>query len=103
MIVAQNPVIHVDLNLMTDTKDMVLIQENPEETEELSKLRCQDISIEDVAEIQKRKRVRSANYPGLSATASIFSSDTFMRFGIIKNELHNIKRVQLKRVSVGKL
>uniref|UniRef100_A0A6P7GPB7 Uncharacterized protein LOC114340501 n=1 Tax=Diabrotica virgifera virgifera TaxID=50390 RepID=A0A6P7GPB7_DIAVI len=67
------------------------------EIEELSKLRCTSEMTEVVAEREKRRR-RCADYPGLAFASSIFSSDTLMKFSIIKNELHNIMNTQLKRV-----
>ena len=68
------------------------------EIEELSKLRCQSLATEVVAERYKR---RCSDYPGLAfGRSGIYSSNTMMKFGIIKNELHNIMNVQLKRVSI---
>lgn len=69
------------------------------ETEELSKLRCTSERTEVIAEREKRRRQRCADYPGLAFGSSIFSSDTLMKFSVIKNELHNILNSQLKRVS----
>jgi len=65
------------------------------EVEELAKLRCQSISTEAVAERHKRRRC--SDYPGLAFGRSIFSSNTMMKFSVIKNELHNIMNVQLRR------
>lgn len=70
------------------------------ETEELSKLRCTSECTEIVAEREKRRRQRCADYPGLAFGSSIFSSDTLMKFSVIRNELHNILNSQLKRVSI---
>lgn len=67
------------------------------ELEELAKLRCQSVATEVVAERYKR---RCSDYPGFAFGSSIFSSNTLMKFSIIKNELHNIMNVQLKRVSM---
>lgn len=67
------------------------------ELEELAKLRCQSVATEVVAERYKR---RCSDYPGFAFGSSIFSSNTLMKFSIIKNELHNIMNVQLKRVSI---
>ncbi|XP_071538571.1 uncharacterized protein Tm1 isoform X2 [Panulirus ornatus] len=64
------------------------------ELEELAKLRCQSVATEVVAERYKR---RCSDYPGFAFGSSIFSSNTMMKFSIIKNELHNIMNVQLKR------
>lgn len=69
------------------------------ETEELSKLRCQSVRTEVLAEKFRRKN-RCADYPGFAFASSVFSSDTMMKFNIIKNELHNIMNNQLKRVSL---
>lgn len=69
------------------------------ETEELSKLRCTSERTEVIAEREKRRRQRCADYPGLAFGSSIFSSDTLMKFSVIRNELHNILNSQLKRVS----
>lgn len=71
------------------------------ETEELSKLRCTSECTEVVAEREKRRRQRCADYPGLAFGSSIFSSDTLMKFSVIRNELHNILNSQLKRVSTN--
>ncbi|KAG8225391.1 hypothetical protein J437_LFUL004591 [Ladona fulva] len=70
------------------------------ETEELARLRCPSESAEVVAEreLRRRGRRRCADYPGLAFGSSIFSSDTMMKFSIIRNELHNIMNTQLKRV-----
>jgi len=65
-----------------------------DEIEELSKLRCASVATEVVAE---RYRRRCADYPGLAFGRSIFSSNTMMKFSVIKNELHNIMNVQLRR------
>ncbi|XP_019877625.2 tropomyosin isoform X6 [Aethina tumida] len=68
------------------------------EVVELSKLRCTSERTEVVAERETRRRNRRcADYPGLAFASSIFSSDTLMKFSIIRNELHNIMNTQLKR------
>jgi len=77
-----------------------------EDTDELwAKLRCGSLRTEEVAEREKQKQERLAkrqnrckDYPGLAFGSAMFGSDTTMRFNIIKNELHNIMRSQLKRV-----
>merc|ERR1719342_1486856 len=77
-----------------------------EDTDELwAKLRCGSLRTEEVAEREKQKQERQAkrqnrcaDYPGLAFGSAMFGSDTTMRFNIIKNELHNIMRSQLKRV-----
>ncbi|XP_065170705.1 tropomyosin isoform X6 [Atheta coriaria] len=72
-------------------------QEDPE-YEELARLRCTSERTEVVAERETRRRKRRcADYPGLAFGSSIFSSDTLMKFSIIRNELHNIMNTQLKR------
>ncbi|XP_034112688.2 uncharacterized protein DDB_G0288805 isoform X17 [Drosophila albomicans] len=75
---------------------------NPEDedtqTAEWSKLRCTSEAAEIVAEREaRRNKGRCADYPGLAFGRSIFSSDTMMKFNIIRNELHNIMNTQLKR------
>lgn len=72
--------------------------ENDPEAAEWSKLRCTSERTEDVAEREHRRQRRCADYPGLAFGRSIFSSDTMMKFNIIRNELHNIMKTQLKRV-----
>lgn len=68
------------------------------ETTELARLRCPSVRTELVAERETRKRRRCADYPGFAFGSSIFSSDTMMKFSLIKNELQNIKNTILKRV-----
>lgn len=76
-------------------------QEEDPEIEELAKLRCPSERAEVVAEREIRRRNRRcADYPGLAFGSSIFSSDTLMKFSIIRNELHNIMNTQLKRVGL---
>ena len=79
-------------NVDDETKDI----SDEHELEELAKLRCQSVATEVVA---ARLRRRCSDYPGFAFGSSIFSSNTLMKFSIIKNELHNIMNVQLKRVS----
>lgn len=75
--------------------------EDPE-MEELARMRCTSERAEVVAEREARRRKRRcADYPGLAFGSSVFSSDTLMKFAIIRNELHNIMNTQLKRVRVG--
>lgn len=71
--------------------------EDPE-TAELAKLRCTSECTEILAERESRRRRRCADYPGLAFGSSIFSSDTMMKFALIKNELQNIKNTALRRV-----
>ncbi|KRG01416.1 uncharacterized protein Dmoj_GI22927, isoform D [Drosophila mojavensis] len=75
---------------------------NPEDedsqAQEWAKLRCTSEAAEIVAEREaRRNKGRCADYPGLAFGRSIFSSDTMMKFNIIRNELHNIMNTQLKR------
>lgn len=73
--------------------------ENDPEAAEWSKLRCTNERCEVVAEREyRRQNRRCADYPGLAFGRSIFSSDTMMKLNIIRNELHNIMKTQLKRV-----
>ncbi|KAL1140017.1 hypothetical protein AAG570_006994 [Ranatra chinensis] len=70
------------------------------ELKELSMLRCPSECTEIIAEREQRRldrHRRCADYPGLAFGSSVFSSDTIMKFNIIKNELHNILNSQLKR------
>ena len=82
------------------------VNEDAETTEFWSKLRCGSLRTEEVAEREKQKQERmknrqsrqSSDSPGLAFGSAMFGSDTTMKFNIIKNELHNIMRSQLKRV-----
>lgn len=76
------------------------VEEDPE-LAELAKLRCPSERTEIQAEREARRRKRCADYPGLAFGCSIFSSDTMMKFSLIKNELQNIMGNQLKRVSIA--
>ncbi len=95
-----------------------------EEQQELAKLKCASLSTEEVVDRQRAKQEReerrremrggggggrnvvsdgrrmAADYPGLAfGSAGMFGgSDTMMKFSVIKNELHNIMRSQLRRV-----
>lgn len=81
------------------SEDMMEMEENDPEAAEWSKLRCTSERTEVVAEREyRRQNRRCADYPGLAFGRSIFSSDTMMKFNIIRNELHNIMKTQLKRV-----
>lgn len=73
--------------------------ENDPEAAEWVKLRCTSERTEVVAEREARRQKRCADYPGLAFGRSVFSSDTMMKFNIIRNELHNIMKTQLKRVT----
>ena len=79
--------------------------EAAEEDEEWSKLRCGSLTTEEIVrkekqkeDRQKNRQNRCADYPGFAFGSAMFGSDTTMKFNIIKNELHNIMRSQLKRV-----
>lgn len=77
--------------------------ENDPEAAEWLKLRCTSERTEVVAEREyRRQNRRCADYPGLAFGRSIFSSDTMMKLNIIRNELHNIMKTQLKRVRVAR-
>jgi len=78
------------------------VEEDPE-LAELAKLRCPSERAEVQAEREARRRKRCADYPGLAFGCSIFSSDTMMKFSLIKNELQNIMGNQLKRVSIARV
>ncbi|XP_045775978.1 tropomyosin isoform X19 [Maniola jurtina] len=73
------------------------VSDDDPETAELAKLRCPSECTEVLAARENRRRRRCADYPGLAFGSSIFSSDTMMKFSIIKNELQNIKNTALKR------
>lgn len=93
------PAEDVDLNGNNNNNNVALSTAGGDaEAEELSKLRCQSVRTEVLAEKFRRKN-RCADYPGFAFASSVFSSDTMMKFNIIKNELHNIMNNQLKRVS----
>lgn len=71
-----------------------------DDTELLAKLRCPSESAEVIAEREKRRqRRRCPDYPGLALSSSVFSTETGMKFSIIRNELHNVLKPQLRRVS----
>ncbi|KZC10871.1 Tropomyosin [Dufourea novaeangliae] len=74
--------------------------EDPELVE-LAKLRCPSERAEVQAEREARRRRRCADYPGLAFGSSIFSSETMIKFRLIKNELQNTMGNQLKRVSIA--
>ena len=70
-----------------------------------SSLRCTAEQTEEIAKREKakkereeRRKSRGSDYPGLAFGSAMFGSDTTMKFNIIKNELHNIMRSQLRRV-----
>lgn len=75
------------------------LEEDPE-LAELAKLRCPSERTEVQAEREARRRKRCSDYPGLAFGSSIFSSDTMIKFSLIRNELKNIMGNQLKRVSI---
>lgn len=73
-------------------------EEEDDEMVELAKLRCTSERTEVVAEREIRRQKKCADYPGLAFGRSIFSSDSMMKFNIIRNELQNIMNNQLRRV-----
>jgi len=95
-----------NLALESPVSDLPTPENEDAETSELwAKLRCGSLRTEEVAEREKQKQERMKNrqnrcadYPGLAFGSAMFGSDTMMKFNIIKNELHNIMRSQLKRV-----
>merc|ERR1712226_596202 len=91
-----------DLNSKTEENkaEFVTDEDSDAETAELSRLRCTSVRTEVIAEKKQRRdrRNRCADYPGLAFGSAAFGSETMMKFNIIKNELHNIMRSQLKRV-----
>lgn len=85
------------------TDEGIAIDDDDGQSAEWAKLRCTSEAAEIVAEREaRRNKNRCADYPGLAFGRSIFSSDTMMKFNIIRNELHNIMNTQLKRVN-GKI
>ncbi|KAL1453804.1 hypothetical protein WDU94_010117 [Cyamophila willieti] len=96
---SKNSPLHIESNVREEADG----SEDPQdpEIEELSRLRCPSDSTEVIAERENRRRLRQrrcADYPGLAFGSSVFSSDTMMKFNIIKNELQNIMNSSLKRV-----
>jgi len=91
-----------DLNSNSEENkaEFITDEDSDAETAELSRLRCTSVRTEVIAEKKQRKdrRNRCADYPGLAFGSAAFGSETMMKFNIIKNELHNIMRSQLKRV-----
>lgn len=81
------------------SEDLVDFDNDPDSAEWV-KLRCTSQSTEVVQEREQRRQKRCADYPGLAFGRSVFSSDTLMKFSIIRNELHNIMKSQLKRVNI---
>jgi len=86
-------------------RDLTISEDQDAETVALSRLRCTSIRTEEIADREKQKKIsreqrrnRCADYPGLAFGSAAFGSETMMKFNIIKNELHNIMRSQLKRV-----
>lgn len=95
--------IATDLSAGAIDEGIVLNTEDEDtQAQEWAKLRCTSEAAEIVAEREaRRNKGRCADYPGLAFGRSIFSSDTMMKFNIIRNELHNIMNTQLKRVISG--
>ena len=88
-----------------------VVEENTAEIDdsEWSQLRCGSQCTEELAQKQKQREERRSkregsgkagrpDYPGFAFGSAMFSSDATMKFNIIKNELHNIMKSQLKRV-----
>lgn len=95
------PLEGADADQWTENDGSTVDAENDPEAAEWSKLRCTSERTEVVAEREyRRQNRRCADYPGLAFGRSIFSSDTMMKLNIIRNELHNIMKTQLKRVCV---
>jgi tropomyosin-1 len=93
---------HADARAQGDgnsDEEIIIVEEDPE-ISELAKLRCTSERTEIQAEREAKRRKHCADYPGLAFGRSIFSSDTMMKFRLIKNELQNIMSTQLKRVSI---
>ncbi|XP_052838674.1 TATA element modulatory factor isoform X8 [Drosophila gunungcola] len=87
-----------DLSAGAIDEGIALADDDDNQAAEWSKLRCTSEAAEIVAEREaSRNKRRCADYPGLAFGKSIFSSDTMMKFNIIRNELHNIMNTQLKR------
>lgn len=84
-----------------DGAENIVDEEDDDETVELSKLRCTSERTEVIAERETRRQKKCADYPGLAFGRSIFSSDSMMKFNIIRNELQNIMNNQLRRVRKG--
>lgn len=93
----QSDIISKSLRPATDEAEDVT-DEDDAETMELSKLRCGSERTEVIAEREHRRQKKCADYPGLAFGRSIFSSDSMMKFNIIRNELQNIMNNQLRRV-----
>jgi len=94
-----------DTSTVGSGPDLTNLEDQDAETVALSRLRCTSIRTEEIADREKQKKERReqrqnrcADYPGLAFGSAAFGSETMMKFSIIKNELHNIMRSQLKRV-----
>lgn len=88
-------------NASATADEGIAIDDDDVQSAEWAKLRCTSEAAEIVAEREtRRNKNRCADYPGLAFGRSIFSSDTMMKFNIIRNELHNIMNTQLKRVII---
>lgn len=95
---AQSDVIRNTTRSSADGAENLAEEEEDDETVELSKLRCTSERMEVIAEREHRRQKKCADYPGLAFGRSIFSSDSMMKFNIIRNELQNIMNNQLRRV-----
>lgn len=92
----QNDIVKVTRPAADGAEDAT--DEDDAETAELAKLRCTSERTEVIAERENRRQKKCADYPGLAFGRSIFSSDSMMKFNIIRNELQNIMNNQLRRV-----
>jgi hypothetical protein len=95
---AQSDVIRNTTRSSGDGAENLAEEEDDDETVELAKLRCTSERMEVIAEREHRRQKKCADYPGLAFGRSIFSSDSMMKFNIIRNELQNIMNNQLRRV-----
>ncbi|KAG5682089.1 hypothetical protein PVAND_011468 [Polypedilum vanderplanki] len=92
------------LRVVQSTSNEILNNINEDddaEMVELAKLRCTSERTEVIAEREHRRQKKCADYPGLAFGRSIFSSDSMMKFNIIRNELQNIMNNQLRRKKVS--
>lgn len=95
---AQTDIVKNHVRSAGDGAENIIEEEDDDEMVELAKLRCTSERTEVVAEREIRRQKKCADYPGLAFGRSIFSSDSMMKFNIIRNELQNIMNNQLRRV-----
>jgi hypothetical protein len=98
----QNDVLRVVQASSNEILDNISEAQTDDDAEmvELAKLRCTSERTEVIAERIHRRQKKCADYPGLAFGRSIFSSDSMMKFNIIRNELQNIMNNQLRRVRI---